>query len=88
MNASGDLFGVTANGGASANGLGTVFELRRSKDGWKERILHGFSGPPDGANPSAGLVSDSQGHLYGTTRPGGTGTECSGGCGTVYEVTP
>ena len=81
----GDLLGVTQSGGG---GSGTVFELKHLQNGWKERIVHNFAGPPDGAYPYAGLVSDSQGHLYGTTQGGGAGTGCDGPCGTVYEVTP
>jgi hypothetical protein len=90
VDASGDLFGVTSRGGDGTNNEnGTLFEVKRSKNGWKERIVHSFAGSPDGANPSAGLVSDSQGHLYGTTQTGGSGTGCNqSGCGTVYEVTP
>jgi uncharacterized repeat protein (TIGR03803 family) len=83
----GDLFGVTSIGGASQTQSGVVFGLSLSKSGGVERILYSFTGPPDGANPSAGLVSDSKGHLYGTTQYGGTGCN-GGGCGTVYEVTP
>jgi hypothetical protein len=84
----GDLFGVTSKGGAKQSSEGTVFELEHSHSGWKENILHIFTGAPDGANPSTGLVSDSQGHLYGATKNGGSGAGCGQGCGTVYEVTP
>jgi uncharacterized repeat protein (TIGR03803 family) len=86
INSDGALFGVTFRGGKNA---GTVFELQRSQtNGWKERVLHSFVGGIDGASPQAGLVFDSQGHLYGTTGSGGGGTVCTGGCGTVYEITP
>jgi hypothetical protein len=84
-NLRGDLFGVTEGGGAHQGGM--VFELEHAKGG-KEEILHSFAGPPDGANPVAGLVRGSHGHMYGTTRYGGTATACSGGCGTVYEAVP
>jgi uncharacterized repeat protein (TIGR03803 family) len=81
--------GVTSSGGATQTG--TVFELRHSKNGWQEKILHSFGGSGDGATPQAGLVSGSEGHLYGTTQYGGSGN-CSqntgSGCGTVYMVTP
>lgn len=83
------LFGVTPNGGP--NQFGAVFELRPSTNsplGWKERVVHSFASGGDGNNPSAGLLRNSQGHLFGTTLGGGAGTGCSGGCGTVYEVTP
>jgi uncharacterized repeat protein (TIGR03803 family) len=92
MDAQGDLFGVTDQGGTGASFSGTVFELERPKAGrWRERVLHSFVGGNDGAFPSAGPVLDGQGHLYGTTFQGGTGTLCNSnnlGCGTVYEVTP
>jgi uncharacterized repeat protein (TIGR03803 family) len=78
----GDFFGVTY-GIQLAEGSGTVFELEYSKVGWKERVLHRFSGTTDGLQPSAGLVSDSQSHFYGTTAAGG-----SRGLGTVYEIAP
>jgi hypothetical protein len=85
----GVLFGVTSRGGKSDAGSGTVFELEPSEtNGWRERILHSFAGGRDGSNPLAGVVSDSQGHLYGTTQTGGSGTGCNESCGTVYEITP
>src|SRR5215813_4578815 len=54
-------------------------------------LVYGFSGPPDGAIPTAGLVIDAAGNLYGTTAFGGI-TNCSSfgkiGCGTVFKVDP
>jgi hypothetical protein len=85
----GNLFGATQLGGG--HGSGMVFELEaQEKGGWKEKILYGFAGGSDGQYPGAGPVLDNQGHLYGTTVRGGTGTFCegTGGCGTVYEITP
>jgi len=43
-------------------------------------VLYSFTGPPDGASPSAGLVRDAAGNLYGTTQHGGS----AGGYGTVF----
>ena len=85
----GALLGVTQYVGK--NGLGTLFELEPSKTtGWTEKVLHSFAGGSNGSYPEAGLSSDSQGHLYGTTSGGGnTGGACgSYGCGIVYEITP
>jgi uncharacterized repeat protein (TIGR03803 family) len=81
-----NLFGVTSSGGA--NRAGTVFEMRHLKNRWKEIVLHSFGASGDGAEPLAGLAFGQNGHLYGTTQNGGTGTACRGGCGVVYEVTP
>jgi uncharacterized repeat protein (TIGR03803 family) len=94
MDASGTLFGTTTFGGnvnltycddAGYTGCGTVFELDTNG---VETVLHNFTGP-DGANPNATLVMDSQGNLYGTTTYGG-GAGCSGngivGCGVVFEL--
>lgn len=86
VDATGKLFGVTSSGGANRTGI--IFELRPSKDAWKETILHSFGGTGDGATPQAGLVLDSKGRLYGTTQYGGSGTACNQGCGTVFEVIP
>jgi uncharacterized repeat protein (TIGR03803 family) len=82
----GVLFGTTEYGDASNDG--TVFSLTppASNGGqWSLIVLHSFTGP-DGANPLAGVVFGSGGALYGTTSNGGTGTACSKGCGTVFEI--
>ena len=51
--------------------------------------LHAFAGyPNDGSAPSAGLVQASDGNFYGTTYAGGTSSNCQGGCGTVFKITP
>ena len=81
----GNLHG-TAGGGS--HGDGTIFELSRSAGGaWTEATLHAFDGL-DGANPYAGLTSDSSGRLYGTTTNGGTSANCQNGCGTVFRLSP
>ena len=51
--------------------------------------LHTFAGyPTDGGNPYAGLVQATDGNFYGTTYAGGTSSNCQGGCGTVFRITP
>lgn len=68
----GALYGTTFYGGitntSATNGFGTVFKL--STGGSNYTVLHNFTGG-DGRNPQAGLVSGSDGVLYGTTPNGG-----------------
>ena len=66
LDAAGNLWGVTVNGGTS--GLGTAFKIDSAGN---ETIIHTFTGP-DGAYPLAGLVQDSTGNLYGAASAGGT----------------
>jgi hypothetical protein len=55
-----------------------------------ETVLYNFKGGNDGDSPSAGLIADSEGAIYGTTASGGgTSADCgSVGCGTVFKLTP
>jgi uncharacterized repeat protein (TIGR03803 family) len=76
MDASGNFYGTTFYGGISL--YGTIFRL--SPDG-VETMLHNFANDStDGGYPTASLIMDSSGNLYGTTESGG-----SGGGGTVSE---
>jgi uncharacterized repeat protein (TIGR03803 family) len=83
MDASGNLFSTTTEGGAA--GIGTVFELSpRTGGGWTERVLYSFeNNGEDGAFPTESLIMDSSGNLYGTTYAGGFRGE-----GTVFELSP
>jgi uncharacterized repeat protein (TIGR03803 family) len=75
----GKLYGTTSGGGASNNG--TVFELGES--GY-ETVLYSFNGgSKDGSAPSASLIRDSAGTLYGTTEFGGG---AGSGVGAVFRV--
>ena len=49
--------------------------------------LHSFDGT-DGNYPLAGLVQGTDGNFYGTTSTGGSYDRCSGGCGTIFKITP
>jgi uncharacterized repeat protein (TIGR03803 family) len=79
FDAAGNLYGTTGAGGATNKG--TVFELKHGA--WAETVLHSFTGEPDGWGPSAGLIFDAAGNLYGTTAAGGANN-----MGTVFELTP
>jgi uncharacterized repeat protein (TIGR03803 family) len=46
--------------------------------------IYAFKGGSDGDFPTAGLVADKSGDLFGTTTSGGSGCS-SPGCGTVFE---
>ena len=98
MDSAGNLYGTTAEGGLiGANGqcepygCGTVFQLVRGDDGnWTENILWRFcsvANCADGISPTASLVFDAAGNLYGTAASGGTGPKpCPVGCGVVFEL--
>jgi uncharacterized repeat protein (TIGR03803 family) len=78
----GNLYGVTENGGASRHG--TVFKLTPTQHGpWSKTTLHNFTDSGDGSGPGAGLIFGGQGLLYGTTVHGGSSNK-----GTVFAVAP
>jgi uncharacterized repeat protein (TIGR03803 family) len=84
LDAGGNLYGTTEQGGASGNG--TAFELVPGAGGiWTETVLHSFNdNGADGYNPLGALVRDGEGNLYGTTElVGGT---YNGGI--VFEIKP
>ena len=67
MDAAGNLYGTTVEGGSS--NAGTIFEIFPSGS---EAVLHNFArGSTDGAEPAAGLTMDAAGNLDGTTQAGG-----------------
>ncbi|HEY5048344.1 MAG TPA: choice-of-anchor tandem repeat GloVer-containing protein [Rhizomicrobium sp.] len=83
----GKLYGTTESGGGTGcggSGCGTVFSVTPSGT---ETVLYSFKGGSDGNFPYARLYNDG-GTLYGTTEQGGGSANCSGGCGTVFSITP
>ena len=75
---SGNLYGTTQGGGACSQG--TVFQISKSGGVWTENVLYSFCGG-DGNNPVGGVVLDSTGNIYSTTKFGS-----GSGCGTVFKV--
>jgi uncharacterized repeat protein (TIGR03803 family) len=76
--AAGNLYGTTLHGGVGNQGV--VYKLSAAA---QYTVLYRFPDPhpDDGAIPMGGVVGDSAGNLYGTTRFGGTGY-----VGTVYKL--
>jgi uncharacterized repeat protein (TIGR03803 family) len=90
--AAGNLYGTTSQGGTGTcqGGAcffpGVVFKLSPSGT---ETVLYNFKGGADGNFPSAGLIQDPAGNLYGTTTFGGaTSASCPNGCGVVFKLSP
>jgi hypothetical protein len=76
LDAAGNLYGTTYDGGDYAGGCGygcgTVFKLTRGNGKWTETVLHEFQdNGQDGYYPLGGLAIDAAGNLYGTTTDGG-----------------
>ncbi len=76
----GNLYGSGSNSGDAH--AGCIFELSPSKSGWRETVLHAFSGP-DGGAPYGALTFDATGNLYGTTVAGGAYD-----AGVAFELSP
>lgn len=86
FDATGRLYAVASYGGAV--GCGTAFEMTpKSNNKWSFRVIHQFKHNP-ACSPQAGLIPDTAGNLYGTTRNDYEG--CAGApneCGTVFKLT-
>src|ERR1700722_8913987 len=81
QDAAGNLYGTTVRGGNlacfSPLGCGVVYKVDVTG---KETVLYSFKGGKDGAFPTASLVRDAKGNLYGTTSGRGSGY------GVVFKV--
>jgi uncharacterized repeat protein (TIGR03803 family) len=76
--ATGNYYGTTMNGGFF--GAGTIYKLDPA---FHETVLYSFTGGADGGNPSASVILDAAGNLYGTTAYGGVSN-----AGTVFKLDP
>jgi uncharacterized repeat protein (TIGR03803 family) len=94
IDAAGNLYGVTLNGGAGTNGgAGVVFKLasQQGQTKWLETVLHPFCTVPpncsDGRSSYTRLIGDASGDLFGATELGGNTPYCPNFCGVVFEIT-
>jgi len=76
------MYLTTASGGKY--GDGAVVRLVRGSTAWAEDVIYSFTARGDGYQPSAGLIADRSGALYGTAALGGAGSAV----GTVFKLTP
>jgi len=95
IDATGNLYGVTAYGGVGTNGgAGVAFKLvpQEGQIKWSESVLHSFcSVPPncsDGRYPYTRLTDDADGDLFGATESGGNSQYAPGVVGVIFEITP
>jgi uncharacterized repeat protein (TIGR03803 family) len=86
IDAAGNLYGTTTDGGNPASPGGVILELSPSTSGWTYKVLRAFSGS-DGSTPYDGVILDAKGNLYVATQRGGNLSGCNGfGCGTIFEM--
>jgi uncharacterized repeat protein (TIGR03803 family) len=84
--ANGYYYGTTYYGGNAYN-AGTIYRLFKARNVWVGQNVFYFLEGGDGIYPDSSLTMDAKGNMYGTTRYGGSGEACVGGCGTVYKMT-
>ena len=86
LDKAGNIYGtIWTSGDGNCDGLscGLVYKLTPGPGGeWKYSVVHSFSGN-DGGLPTADLIIDGKGNLYGGTEAGGPA-----GHGVIYEITP
>ncbi len=85
LDSSGNLYGVSNNGGA--DNLGTVYKLTPPVSGsgtWTNTILYSFPGASAGCYPEGNVILDKAGRVYGqATGCGGTANQ-----GVIFRLTP
>jgi uncharacterized repeat protein (TIGR03803 family) len=82
----GNFYGTDIGGG---NGAGTIYEITPAGE---VNVLYTFcslTDCKDGSTPYGAMLIGSDGNFYGTTYAGGANTtDCNGGCGTLFQITP
>lgn len=78
LTSAGVIYGSTGEGGGAKN-AGTIYALNATTK--KKTTLYTFQDGLDGGSPNGGLVLDSSGNLYGTSREGGVNS-----FGTLFKL--
>ncbi|MHB8260088.1 MAG: choice-of-anchor tandem repeat GloVer-containing protein [Bacteroidia bacterium] len=76
----GMLYGMTSEGGASSNG--NIFQYNTATNTLTDKF--DFNGT-NGLSPYGDLMQASDGMLYGMAYQGGVSTNCTGGCGVLFQ---
>jgi uncharacterized repeat protein (TIGR03803 family) len=86
----GNLYGTTEAGGTNKGGGmgGTIFRLTPTGTLTTLYNFCSLSNCADGEVPHTPVIQARNGNLYGVTSGGGVSTNCSSGCGTVFELSP
>lgn len=88
----GNFYGTTETGGVNCCGAGWGLFFKITPLGTFTPIYSfcSLADCADGDFPDSGVIQARDGNFYGTTREGGNGssTNCPGGCGTVFKITP
>jgi uncharacterized repeat protein (TIGR03803 family) len=77
----GTMYSTTPDGGAFE--AGTVFSLKKTSKGWRQKVIQNLNGSSNGGYPYEGLMMDAAGNLYGAAPTGG-----SSGQGVIYRLSP
>ena len=84
LDADGNLYGTTSEGGDESCYCGTIFRLTHGGPGqWHYNVVYTFTGSPEGKYSYNGMVAGPGGKLYGTTIRGGGHDD-----GLIFELTP
>ena len=78
----GMLYGMTWTGGAH----GVLFQYNPATNVYTKKL--DFPGAANGSNPWGSLMQASDGMLYGMTAYGGASTNCTYGCGVLFQYNP
>jgi hypothetical protein len=86
----GSLYGTTLSSRGNPNFCGSIYQLTPDSTHsiWTEATLHTFSGPDGCGGTFLPMFFDAKGNLYGTSQRGGASTNCAGGCGVIFELSP